>query len=164
MRKQEATMDRTTRLYFAYGSNMNAGILAQRLGKDNPSDFRRRSGILLDHSIAFSKVSSSDSQIGYANIEPCKGSRVEGVINELTDGELDMLDSIELVPVHYNRMQFGILDVKRETRVQAFAYVANPAMVLAGLKPLSTYVDTLLDASDMLSDVYVQFLSSLSRA
>lgn len=101
-RSADASEPASMRLYFAYGANMNAEVLARRLMRESAS-FRRRRGVLMNHRLVFNKLSSTDPVVGYANVVACPGECVEGLLNELDDGALAQLDAIELVPHHYIR-------------------------------------------------------------
>src|SRR5947209_5421834 len=142
----------TTRrhLYFAYGSNMNAAVLARRLAIENAASFRRRRAVLPDHELVFNKMSSTDQTVGYGNVAPAPGHCVEGVLNELSDDELRRLDAIELVPHHYMRSQEIVLESVGKNPVLAHIYTAQLAWVRPELKPLRSYVDGLLGGADIL--------------
>jgi phage replication-related protein YjqB (UPF0714/DUF867 family)/gamma-glutamylcyclotransferase (GGCT)/AIG2-like uncharacterized protein YtfP len=79
-------------LYFAYGSNLHVGQMAQRCpGAANP-----RPATLADHDWLI-------NERGVATVEPFEGSQVHGVLWQLTDHDLAVLDSAEGVPVRYRR-------------------------------------------------------------
>jgi gamma-glutamylcyclotransferase (GGCT)/AIG2-like uncharacterized protein YtfP len=141
-------------LYFAYGSNMSAAVLARRLARDAAS-FRRRRAVLLDHKLVFNKVSSTDPAVGYGNVVPVRGHRVEGILNELDDAALARLDAIELVPHHYTRSQVAVIDDDDGREVAAHIYTAHPAWVGPELRPLRSYLENLLAGGDLLSTDYV---------
>ena len=141
--------------YFAYGSNMNAVVLAHRLGRADPQSFRRRRALLRDHALVFNKMSSKDAAVGYGNVTAAAGHCVEGVLNELTSEELARLDAIELVPHHYVRSELPVHDCLTGMTATAHVYTAHPAWVRPALAPLRAYVDRLLGAADLLSADYV---------
>jgi gamma-glutamylcyclotransferase len=143
---------------------MDGSVLARRLGRTDARGFARRRGLLPDFAIAFSKVSSSDPTIGYATLVSCNGARVEGVLNNLTDTEIARLDEIELVPEHYTRATVGVIDTSNGKTFQSVVYLANPDKLKPGLKPLLSYVETLLGGRDVLSPSYVAQLTDLTRA
>jgi len=142
------------RLYFAYGSNMSAAVLARRLERE-PASFRRRRGVLTDYKLAFNKVSSTNPIIGYANVVPARGHRVEGILNELDASALARLDAIELVPHHYTRSQVTVTDGNSGSEVPAEIYTAQPAWIRPELIPLRSYLETLLGGDDLLSVEYL---------
>jgi gamma-glutamylcyclotransferase len=151
----------TVELYFAYGSNMNAAVLAQRLGRPDPSGFRRRRALLRNHKLLFNKMSSMDASVGYGNVTAAAGHCVEGTLNELTRDELVRLDAVELVPHHYVRSALPVHDCRTGTTVVAHVYTAHPAWVRPALAPLRSYVERLLDGADLLSADYVAPLRAL---
>jgi gamma-glutamylcyclotransferase (GGCT)/AIG2-like uncharacterized protein YtfP len=144
-------------LYFAYGANMNAGVLARRLKRQSAS-FRRRRGVLMDHCLAFNKMSSTDAAVGYANVVACPGHRVEGTLNELDEDALARLDAIELVPRHYTRSQLLVHDSLDGELTTAEIYIAHPRWIRPHLMPLRSYLSHLIDAADLLSEDYARTL------
>jgi len=146
-------------LYFAYGSNMSAAVLAKRLVRDSES-FRRRRAVLADYKLVFNKVSSTNPIIGYANVVPARGHRVEGILNELDTPALAHLDSVELVPHHYTRSQVTVTD-SDGSEVVAEIYTAQPTWIRGQLIPLRSYVDTLLGGDDLLSMEYLAPLRAM---
>ncbi|OBG18365.1 replication protein [Mycolicibacterium celeriflavum] len=78
--------------YFAYGSNLNVTQMALRC----PDAANPRPAKLADHDWLI-------NQRGVATVEPFDGSEVHGVVWQLTDHDLAVLDSAEGVPVRYRR-------------------------------------------------------------
>jgi gamma-glutamyl AIG2-like cyclotransferase len=147
--------------YFAYGANMDPARLAHRLGEADPTAFRRRAGLLEGYALVFDKLSSTDLEVGYGHVVPAPGHRVEGVLNDLTDQQLARLDEIELVPRHYTRCPLGVVERHSRQVIVAQVYLATQAWLRPALKPLKSYIDALLQGSDMLSAEYVAFLKDL---
>ncbi|CAN5776226.1 poly-gamma-glutamate hydrolase family protein [soil metagenome] len=79
-------------LYFAYGSNLCVQQMASRC----PDAVAPRAATLADHDWLI-------NERGVATIEPFSGSRVHGVIWDVSDQDLATLDSAEGVPVRYRR-------------------------------------------------------------
>lgn len=78
--------------YFAYGSNLNVSQMALRC----PDAANPRPAMLADHDWLI-------NQRGVATVEPFDGSEVHGVVWQLNDHDLAVLDSAEGVPVRYRR-------------------------------------------------------------
>jgi gamma-glutamylcyclotransferase (GGCT)/AIG2-like uncharacterized protein YtfP len=152
----------TLELYFAYGSNMSGAELARRLGRGDATGFERRRGVLVDHVLAFNKVSSTDPRIGYATVVPQPGRSVEGVLNLVTPQDLLRLDLIELVPHHYRRTIVSIWDPAGTRNVDAQIYVSQPDMDRAGLLPTSDYLLRLRGGRDIVSRAYDDFLAGIA--
>lgn len=150
-----------TQFYFAYGANMSADVLARRMLRDSAT-FCRRRAVLADHRLLFEKLSSTDPEVGYANVSPAAGHSVEGTLNEFDDDALAQLDSIELVPYHYRRERMLVMDSSIGTLVTAHVYIASATWVRAGLKPLRGYLEKLLAGADQLSPGYVASLRSVT--
>ncbi|SEH64982.1 Phage-related replication protein YjqB, UPF0714/DUF867 family [Mycolicibacterium rutilum] len=79
-------------VYFAYGSNLNVTQMALRC----PDAVNPRPAKLADHDWLI-------NQRGVATVEPFDGSEVHGVVWQLSDHDLAVLDSAEGVPVRYRR-------------------------------------------------------------
>lgn len=148
--------------YFAYGANMNATLLAQRLGRRDKASLRRRLGVLRDHALVFDKLSSTNARVGFANIARVPGDAVEGVLNLITRDDLARLDAIELAPVHYVRVSVEIYDPIANAFLDALAYRANAAMVREGLAPERRYLERMLGGADLLSSEYTRRISTIS--
>jgi phage replication-related protein YjqB (UPF0714/DUF867 family) len=78
--------------YFAYGSNLCVDQMAQRC----PDATDPRRAILSDHDWLI-------NERGVATVEPLAGNEVHGVLWQLSDHDLAVLDSAEGVPVRYRR-------------------------------------------------------------
>jgi phage replication-related protein YjqB (UPF0714/DUF867 family) len=78
--------------YFAYGSNLCVRQMAQRC----PTATNPRPALLANHDWLINVR-------GVATVEPFHGSQVHGVVWQLTDHDLRVLDSAEGVPVRYRR-------------------------------------------------------------
>lgn len=149
-----------THFYFAYGANMSAEVLSRRMQRDIAT-FHRRHAVLANYRLVFDKVSSTDPAVGYANVEPAPGQFVEGTLNEFDDRLLAKLDAIELVPNHYRRLQMMVKDSSDGLTVPAHIYVANARWMKPRLRPLRSYLETLLAGDDLLSPAYVAALRSV---
>jgi phage replication-related protein YjqB (UPF0714/DUF867 family)/gamma-glutamylcyclotransferase (GGCT)/AIG2-like uncharacterized protein YtfP len=78
--------------YFAYGSNLSTAQMTRRCpGARDPQP-----ATLADHDWLI-------NERGVATVEPAEGSEVHGVLWQLTDHDLAVLDSAEGVPVRYRR-------------------------------------------------------------
>lgn len=78
--------------YFAYGSNLCVEQMARRC----PDAADPRPAVLSDHEWLI-------NQRGVATVEPIAGTEVHGVLWQVSDHDLNVLDSAEGVPVRYRR-------------------------------------------------------------
>ncbi|MCW2554695.1 MAG: hypothetical protein JWR78_4476 [Mycobacterium sp.] len=78
--------------YFAYGSNLDVTQMARRC----PDATDPRPATLADHDWLI-------NERGVATVEPLDGAQVHGVLWQVSDHDLDVLDSAEGVPVRYRR-------------------------------------------------------------
>ncbi|MFH0712597.1 MAG: gamma-glutamylcyclotransferase family protein [Candidatus Jorgensenbacteria bacterium] len=141
--------------YFAYGSN----ILRSRL--ENQKRRKRRIGQVIDHgtgvlfgyTIKFNKTSIDRS--GKTNIVKSDDLKVLGVIYELTDEQINLLEEIE---VGYKRSPVDI--VLESNTIRADTFFANPEKVKDGLFPTRDYLNFLiLGAKEHdFSEDYIEFL------
>jgi gamma-glutamylcyclotransferase (GGCT)/AIG2-like uncharacterized protein YtfP len=100
-----------SQLYFAYGMNTNHIEMSFRC----PDAFALGHARLIDHAFRFAV---------HADVVPCEGSYVDGVLWRITDRDLDSLDILEGYPTYYGR---NSLRVSIESRiVQAVCYSMQP--------------------------------------
>jgi len=142
--------------YFAYGSNCNPAIMRRKV-----VEFKdRKMAVLADYQIRFNKKALRERVppgIGFANINVQPGAKVEGVLYEIVEEHLDLLDDSERYPDHYTRIEVEVeLDDGR--REACFAYQAQPDKVAEGLRPSRNYLNHILAAKDFLSWQYYQAL------
>lgn len=140
--------------YFAYGSNMNPDRVRER-----GILFKTALGArLVGYRLAFNKSSTRHMGVGHANIVFDPAAVVEGVLYWL-DGpaEMQKMDRFESTPVNYSR---DIVEVATEQGPQSsWTYFANPAVLVAGLKPPRSYLNHLLAAREYLSPAYYEALA-----
>jgi len=98
---------------------------------------------------------------GCANIEPHKGSEVEGVLYLILEEDLCKLDKYEGYPDHYDRRRITVYT--EEGSLEAWIYVA--VKTEPGLKPSRKYMDYLIRGAEQhgLSQQYINFLKSFRK-
>jgi len=139
--------------YFAYGSNMNSERMREREVNFSKREHATLKGWRLD----FNKQASQNPKEGYANIVPCEGVMVEGVLYEISDSDLKKLDRCEGYPNHYCRIKVKVKLDNGQGR-DAITYVAQADKVKSGLKPNRQYLEHLLKGCDVLSENYCKRL------
>lgn len=115
-----------TKLYFAYGSNMNLKQMAYRCPKAQVLG----RAVLTDYSLIFRGNSKGN---GVASIQPEKGARVEGVLWAVTPLCQASLDLYEGYPHLYGKEEISVhIDGKRKAGVEVYVmtepYQSQPAM------------------------------------
>ena len=137
--------------YFAFGSNMSAQRIHERLGW-SPS---RSGAILTDYEMVFNK-SSNDG--GKANIMYSQGDIVEGILYSVFEEDLLILDKFEGVAAkQYRRYEIEVLNNNKKS-LAAVAYKAlNTGEVSA---PTEEYLNYILEGKEHLSTVYYTKLKS----
>jgi cation transport regulator ChaC len=143
-----------TRYYFAYGSNMNPARVSARGLK-----FDRVSGATIGGiRLTFNKQSREHPSSGHANLTFDRTSHSEGVLYRLRDEhEIRLMDRFEAAPVNYSR---DVVVVESEgSRIAAWTYFANAAVIRQGLRPERSYLDHLLAGREYLSPDYFAWLS-----
>ncbi len=151
-------------LYFAYGSNMLSQQMEQRF-VDGPRILKERGqwssesvtlekitylgkGVLQNYERDFSKKNTnsklSDFE-GYANITSKINSQVEGVVYQLGEQHLQVLDLYEGVTTgHYTR-EIVTVEVGATQKMEtAVVYIAHPSKVDDQCKPSKVYLDKLI--------------------
>ena len=137
--------------YFAFGSNMSAQRMHERLGW-SPS---RLGAILPDYEMIFNK-SSNDG--GKANIMSSPGNIVEGILYSVNEEDLLILDKFEGVSSkQYKRYEIEVMD-KNKNYIPAVAYKAlNTGKVYS---PTEEYLNYILEGKEFLSPGYYTKLKS----
>jgi len=85
---------------------------------------------------------------------------VEGVLYDIADSDLKILDRYEGYPSHYERIKV-VVRMDDGKMVEAVTYVAKPDKVREGLKPSKEYLNHLLKGCDLLSEEYCRKLRKL---
>jgi hypothetical protein len=71
--------------YFGYGSNMSTRYLS---AVRNITPLRSQSSYLDDYALVMGLVGPNFIEPSFANIKPCTGARVEGVVHEITESDM----------------------------------------------------------------------------
>ena len=142
--------------YFAYGSNMNP----ERMKERGIIFSKREYGILEGFRLAFNKIASRNPKEGYANITEDKNSKVEGILYEINDSDIEKLDYYEGYPEHYLKRKVNV-KLKDGKVVSAITYIANPKKTSPRLKPTKEYLVHLIKGSDLLSSEYRNWLKNV---
>jgi len=100
-----------SQLYFAYGMNTNQDEMAYRCPGAHSLGHAR----LIDHAFRFAV---------HADVVPCEGSFVDGVLWNITDQDLDHLDQLEGYPTYYGRDRVRVSQGSRI--VLAICYSMQP--------------------------------------
>ena len=138
-------------LYFAYGSNMSADRMKQRLGWDAP----RRASTLRDFQLVFDQAGFNDSSWSPANIRSDQGGLVEGIVYEVEEKELKILDGYEK---YYQRLEVKVM-AAQEKILDAVTYLSKKSR---GEKPpTQEYLNFLLEGKSFLSREYFDELSRI---
>ena len=145
--------------YFAYGSNMDKERMEERGVNFN----ERKYGFINGWRLAFNKVVSENSNKGYANIEKDDNGIVEGILYQIEEDGLEILDNKEGVPNHYIKEKLEVW-LENEEKVLAYVYIANKDKVKDGLKPSKEYLSHLLKGCDLLSEEYCDKIKDIKTA
>ena len=140
--------------YFAYGSNMDMSRLSTR----GVNPITRSKGTLKNQKLKFNKKASAGDW-SFANIEPSEGDSVEGLVFDIKEGDLKLLDKFEGAPRHYRR---EILIVETYTEeINCITYIAQPEHIVEGLLPQKDYIQFLINGSKLLSEEYQKMLNEI---
>ena len=115
-------------LYFAYGMNTNQDEMAYRCPGAHSLGHAR----LIDHAFRFAT---------HADVVPCKGSYVDGVLWSITDQDLDHLDQLEGYPTYYGRDRVRVSQGSRI--VLALCYSMQPGR--SDSAPSDSYMNMVLE-------------------
>ena len=138
-------------LYFAYGSNMSAARMKQRLGWEAP----RRAATLKDFHLVFDQAGFNDPSWSPANIRSGQGGLVEGIVYEVEEKDLKILDGYEKF---YQRLEVKVMAAQQE-KLDAVTYLSIKHQ---GEKPpTQEYLNFLLEEKSFLSREYFDELSRI---
>ena len=137
--------------YFAFGSNMSAQRMHERLGW-SPS---RSGAILSDYEMIFNKHSNDG---GKANIMSSPGNIVEGILYSVNEEDLLILDKFEGVSSkQYKRYEIEVRDNNKNS-IPAVAYKALNTLEVSA--PTEEYLNYILEGREFLSPGYYTKLKS----
>ena len=143
-------------LYYAYGSNMSQ----KRMEKRGLKPTEKQVAYLDNYKFIINKRSYKNPKIGYANVIEKEGSVVEGILYEIKDNEIQMLDRFEGAHnKHYKReiLNLRLLD---GTYVKGVVYVANFGWTSPRqLKTTTEYKNYILEGREWISENYYNFLN-----
>lgn len=141
--------------YFAYGSNMSLKRMIDR--GLNPKN--QEVAFLDNYKFLINKKSYKDPNIGYANVKPSNGDVVEGVLYEISNSDIKLLDKYEGFPKHYNK---ETLYLRRYNGyfVESVVYIANDNWTSPEqLKTTNEYKNYILEGKKWISEKYYKFLN-----
>jgi hypothetical protein len=135
MRRQFSGSDRI--FYFAYGSNMNSTVFQGRR-RMRPTKIER--AILKNYRLVFNQPGIPWIEPSFANIERAEGEFIEGVLYEITEDEMHLLDLSE------GGGAYDIVTSQAEGEVSgpviAHTFMTND--VASGLHPSQRYMNILV--------------------
>ena len=138
-------------LYFAYGSNMISARMKQRLGWEAP----RRAATLKDFQLVFDQAGFNDPSWSPANIRLEQGGLVEGMVYEVEEKDLKILDGYEK---YYQCLEVRVM-ATQEKNLDAVTYLSKKPH---GEKPpTQEYLNFLLEGKSFLSREYFDELSRI---
>lgn len=143
-------------LYFAYGSNIDAGQMFSRLGS---AEFIAIA-VLDNHRLVFNRRGDYRAG-GVASIEPKRGDHVYGVVWRIPDDGFSKLDRIE-GPNSYDRIPIRVQSLAGDP-LDCETYVAYPQGHFA---PDNNYLDVIVRAAEAhgFPEEYVAYLESFRSA
>lgn len=128
--------------YFAYGSNLWIEQVVARTGPVRLGAERPRIVRLENHRLVFNMQSRrpGDPDVVYANIEPGSGE-VLGVVYCF---DAEALRKMDVYEAGYRRQQVAVQVLETGERLDAIAYIAEPANVTQGRTPDDAYVQRIV--------------------
>ena len=128
---------------------MSAARMKQRLGWEAP----RRAASLKDFQLVFDQAGFNDPSWSPANIRPEQGGLVEGMVYEVEEKDLKILDGYEK---YYQRLEVKVMAAK-EKKMDAVTYLSKKPR--GGKPPTQEYLNFLLEGKSFLSREYFDELS-----
>jgi len=151
-----------TFLYFAYGSDMSLPQMRGRLLEAELvlEDDARSSAKLSGFRLVFDRAVPQHAEVGHANLQAADGAVTEGVLYELPERALSVLDVAEGVGQGFSSRLEVDVETSKGT-CKAYAYVAAPDWVKADLIPSRNHLYRLLSAQRYLSPEYFASLKAV---
>ncbi len=116
--------------YFAFGSNMDLGMLG-RMGVLYRNVLP---AILEEYELVFSVPDLDKKDVGFASVQPLKGSVVKGLLMEIDEKSIEILDEYEAFPHDYLKQEITVKLLDNSLQ-DCFMYIAHPKVAKQGLKP-----------------------------
>ena len=140
--------------YFAYGSNMNLEQMRRLCGWH----FKVLGAVELPN-----YEFGPDSR-GYANIREKQNSKIFGVLYELDQHALDILDEFEGFPQVFNRVEVEVADIVDGEVFTASVYIENPKNFGSG-EIKEDYLKRLIAGAreNRLPETWIEFLESFMQ-
>ncbi len=143
--------------YFAYGSLMDLNFV-KSLGVDFHNAQR---GILEGFRFEISVKDDIDPNFGYANIVLDNSSQVEGVLMQIPQGQIHLLDQYEGYPSLYSRQINTVLNSINKP-VNAWVYIGTPEFSThQNLKLTEEQIQRIQNGFDFLSTEYQKHIDSI---
>jgi len=127
--------------YFAYGSNLDAATF---FGRRRMDPLETRVGVLEDFALRFD-LPVGPGERGVANVAPCRGDHVWGVLYLLADSEAERLDRTE--GVHHGAYRRLSVEVRDSAGSLFSAFTYHSARGRAGRKPSRRYLGLLISGA-----------------
>ena len=108
--------------YFAFGANMHDSAFRERR-RMRPIEWRP--GRIEGYRLRFNLEGRPKGKAAPANIEPCSGGKVWGVLYRITRRDLIWLDSTEGVPGPRYRQLWTEAEDKEKNRMRCVTYIAE---------------------------------------
>ncbi len=142
---------------FAYGALMSP----THLKYINVSPLSRETAMLEGYELRFEKIQSHNPYYGAANIRKTLSlSKVFGVVYDITDEDLAIIDEREEYPTGYTRENITVQLLSGET-IDAITYIAHPEMIAENLLPTKEYISLITESVDILPEEYIQLLNEI---
>ena len=121
-------------LYFAYGSNMLTARLQARCPSAVPLAVAKAEG----HTFIYGKRGQDGS--GKATLVPCEGGTAYGVLFQVSDADMSVLDAFEGRGRGYERDDgFIVTNISTAAKVTASTYLAPKEFIDVSLMPFDWY-------------------------
>ncbi len=132
---------------FTYGALMSTTHL-KRVGIDSSS---RTPAFLENYKLKFEKAALNDPKKGFANISISEKEQVHGILYDLNDSEILILDARV---GGYTRKEV-LVKLTNGKSLPATTYVADHNVIFENLLPSSEYIQLICESDDLLPKYYL---------
>jgi gamma-glutamylcyclotransferase (GGCT)/AIG2-like uncharacterized protein YtfP len=122
--------------------------------------FSKKSGILENYKMIINKKSFKNPEIGFANIIQDENSIVEGVVYDIDEKDVKILDKYEGFPNHYLKYFLNVkIDNNKE---KCLIYIAKSNWTTKNeIKTTIDYKNYILEGKEFLSENYYENLKKI---
>lgn len=136
---------------FAYGALMSPAY-TQLIGIDPSS---RVGAVLENYKLSFTKQAKNNPQQGFATITEDTNEKIYGIVYDLSEKDIAMIDKTEDYPIGYTREEVTVT-MQNGEHMKVNTYIATPHTLHENLLPTKEYIGLICESTDLLPADYIE--------